>query len=311
MAPQSASTLETLRTGVSILGSLTDALPLLAVALAGLIHWGTRTRSGALLTVGVVTGFSGRGGVAGLPMTQQTFTAEIDAATAAGSMYPELAAALLGILGRTFGVFSSHSWVLLDLGSTLVLGGIGIRRGNPPVTDWPDATEPNHDVPSAHDSRVNVADDETIDGQNCRPGDGSIPFEATGTPLGGGCVRRRTPFGGMVAPDCVAAVQVTDAWTPFLRRCVDSEAVPLAHRHVRCHCSLVVCRVRCRTSRPRATESGVPEGWRVGRVGAAATTKNAFEAYGRAFVLGSESSGTPSESDGVRSMTTLRPAGSR
>lgn len=163
MDAQSTATVETARAGVSLLGTLTDVLPFLALGLAGLVHWGTRTRSGGLLVVGSTTVVTGLGWVAGLTMAQRTLTTEIDAAVATGSMNPELAGAILGVAGRLLGVFATQSWVLLGVGGALVLGGVGVRRDILPVADRPsDAPRPG---PSTGDDPAPVTVAPEMDGE--------------------------------------------------------------------------------------------------------------------------------------------------
>ena len=155
--------LETVRDGVSLLGILAIALPVVALVVSVLVGWLTVTRSMSLLVVGSASALAGAIPVAGLTVLQDVLAEEFDSAASHGELQPELVELLLGLLDRTLAVFFAQSWVLVGLGLLLVVGGIAIRADIVPVDDR--ATSDLDDGAEEADDGAEEADDESTESE--------------------------------------------------------------------------------------------------------------------------------------------------
>lgn len=122
---------------VSLVSTLSLAIPAIALVVSVLIGWLTATRSAGLIVVGASSAIAGAATLGGFTVLQGTVATEIRSEAAQGEIPPELAELAVGLLDRILGVFIGQSWVLVGLGALLVVGGFAIRWELLPVDDHP------------------------------------------------------------------------------------------------------------------------------------------------------------------------------
>lgn len=135
--------LEELRGVVGILDMLVFVLPLVALVVALLIGWVTKTRASGLYVVGgtvTVTGLISALGFMGVGSRAET---EIATIASQGDMPANISELIVTLLSRTVSVFVTQSWLVVLLGVILIVVGLAIRRELVPIEDRPEETSPD------------------------------------------------------------------------------------------------------------------------------------------------------------------------